>query len=281
MTGTAGFTGRYLLRHAKARNHEIVALKSDITDPQALERELCRIETCDAVVHLAAISHVAIGETLDYYRVNVIGTSNVLMACMKMRSPPKRVLVASSANIYGNTKNSPVSESTPPAPVNDYASSKLAMEFMAQTFRDKVDLILVRPFNYTGPGQATTFLIPKLVRHFRDREPVIKLGNLDVAREYNDVNWVCNTYLDFLESTTTGVFNVCSGVAHELKTVVETLQRLTGHSIRIDVDPLLVRRNEIKALYGDPQKMQTALGTKANIMQQSPLSQLLESMLNQ
>lgn len=279
LTGGLGFTGLHLQQAILARGHSLGLLQSDVTDQAALEEEL-RASRYDAVIHLAAISHVALGQALDYYRVNVLGTSRLLASLSQLEYKPRRVLIASSANVYGNAVTSPVSESTPPAPINDYAASKLAMEFLAQTRASEFGLIITRPFNYTGIGQSTDFLVPKLVEHFRRRAKTIRLGNLDVAREYNDVAMVCAAYLDLLETPSiSGTFNTCSGQAHALGDVIKMLQEITGHQIQIETDPALVRPFEIKSLCGNPEKVQQALAETGKTLRQTPLPRLLKTML--
>ena len=164
------------------------------------------------VVHLAAISFVGHGNADDFYRVNVVGTVNLLEALLKLEKKPTKVLIASSANVYGNCEISPISESQQPLPVNHYAMSKLAMELMARTYLSRLPIFFTRPFNYIGLGQAESFVIPKLISHFTKKAEVIELGNLNVEREFNDVRFVCDAYLRLLDVAKPGEsYNICSG----------------------------------------------------------------------
>jgi nucleoside-diphosphate-sugar epimerase len=123
LTGAAGFTGLVFKAWAQAQGHGIVALKADLTDKQATVLEVAAARP-DAVVHLAAISFVGHADESAIYGVNVVGTTNLLQALTYLTNPPKCVLLASSANIYGNCEVSPISETQVAAPVNHYAMSK-------------------------------------------------------------------------------------------------------------------------------------------------------------
>jgi len=275
VTGADGFTGRHFLEAARRAGYEVVAIRSNLTDGVAVAAEAQGIEA-DALVHLAAISFVGHQNDRAFYDVNLFGTLNLLDAIAKSARPWRRVLVASSANVYGNAPESPIAETQPPAPVNHYAMSKLAMELMAQSRYSQLPLVITRPFNYTGPGQASDFVIPKLVEHFRRRAPRVTLGNLHVQREYNDVRFVCDAYLRLLESAQPGTYNVCTGVTYDFNAVIAMLQEITGHRIDVEVDPALVRANEVHRLCGDPARLNAAVGPLSPWRLRETLAWMLE-----
>ena len=261
LTGADGFTGAHFSRMANADGHEILALRTDLRSKGDLAREIALLDFTH-VVHLAGISFVGHEDPRGFYDVNLIGTLNLLEALTASASLIKGVLLASSANVYGNCPNSPISEAEAPHPINHYAMSKYAMEIMASPFGEKLPLIFARPFNYTGPGQNGSFLIPKLVDHFKRKAPKVVLGNLDVEREFNDVRFVCQSYLTLLQSSCHGeTFNICSGRTYTLKAICELLESLTGHKTTLETNPDFVRQNELRNLCGNPCKLEQTIGS--------------------
>jgi GDP-6-deoxy-D-talose 4-dehydrogenase len=260
LTGASGFTGRHFTTLARQRGHAVIPLEQNLCDGIGLLTAQA-LPDFTHVLHLAAISFTAHTDFPALYDVNLFGTLNLLDALLAWGKTPVTIVLASSANVYGNAKVSPIDESVVPAPVNHYATSKLAMECMAKTYLDRLPIVITRPFNYVGPGQAEEFVIPKLVRHFHDKASVIELGNLDVEREFNDVRMVCEAYLALLEKGGVAeIYNICSGQPYCLREIIEHLSRLTGHAMDVQVNPAFVRANEIKRLCGDPRKLLTAVG---------------------
>lgn len=260
LTGAHGFTGQYFSKAAQNAGHEVMPLSADLTDPEALTLEVKTLRP-DTVVHLAAISFVGHASARAFYDVNVIGTTNLLDALCEIEKPPTSVLLASSANVYGNCDQAMISEDQAAAPVNHYAMSKLAMEHMARTYLPKLPLFFVRPFNYTGLGQAVSFVIPKMVTHFARRAAVLELGNLDVEREINDVEFVCEAYLRLLSEADPGdLYNVCSGQPVALREVLVLLAQLSDHELEIKTNPAFVRTNEVRRLCGNPEKLINRVG---------------------
>lgn len=276
LTGADGFTGRHFAAIAAHAGFRTLALQAKLEQADAIERELAGARV-DRVLHLAAISAVTHSNPIEFYEVNLFGTLHLLSALAALVNPPKKIVIASSANVYGNCPHSPISEKTAPAPVNHYAMSKLAMEHMVRRDLDALPIVIARPFNYTGVGHDERFIVPKLVRHFYEKLPVVELGNIDVEREFNDVRTVCQTYLGLLEHSAAGeTYNICSGKTHTLREVIETLAGLTGHTIDVRVNPDFVRDNEIKNLCGDPKKLQTCIGT----LERPSLEETLKWMLD-
>lgn len=260
VTGAHGFTGKHFVKAAHDYGHEVIALLADLKDRDAVKQQVLQAVP-EAVVHLGAISFVGHADPGAFYNVNVIGTLNLLDALAALAQPPRSILLASSANVYGNCEQSPITEEQSPAPVNHYAMSKLAMEYMARTYLDRLPLFFVRPFNYTGPGQAESFIIPKLVAHFARRAEIVELGNIDVEREFNDVRFVCAAYLQLLEKAVPGkVYNICSGKPVTLKSVLDLLGQITSHHPHVKVNPAFVRNNEIHRLCGSPAKLIGVVG---------------------
>lgn len=291
VTGGSGFTGRHLIAHLKQQGHRVVALASrpvgaDVHHHLSLDdsgaiTHLIKTEKPSQVFHLAALSFVGHPTPLDFYAVNVIGTQHLLEACCTLPVPP-RVLIASSANVYGANASGQVSEQVAPAPVNHYAASKLAMEHLARTYAGLLPLLLVRPFNYTGPGQAEHFLVPKIVAHFKRRMEEIELGNLDVSRDFSDVRDIVAAYSEMLadwsgSSKSGQVVNLGRGQATPLREILTTLEVLTQHSMKVSVNPAFVRSNEIALLCADTTRLQTWTGYRPRYSLQATLSDMLET----
>lgn len=272
ITGIDGFTGKHLQRKLKDAGMVVFGtsysepkgtncFKMDICDPDSITKVF---ESCepDFVIHLAAISFVGHADPAEFYRVNCVGTENLLAVISSQNKLPTKIIIASSANVYGNTGGTTrINEEIQPEPVNHYACSKLAMEKIATNYFEKLNIIITRPFNYAGPGQAEHFLVPKIVSHFTRSEAVIELGNLDVSRDYSSVYFVVNAYEALLKSSLKSeIFNLCSGTSISLLEIIEKTKVITGNNIEIRVNPSFVRDNEVKSIVGDNGKLLAAVG---------------------
>lgn len=292
ITGIHGFTGRYMVDELTKAGYEVYGLDStpvtgvlnpavigygriDLNDAAALQRVVAEIQP-DAVLHLAAIAYVGHGDANAFYQVNLLGARNLLEALAKLAKKPQCVLLVSSANIYGNSVCGMLDESLHPNPANDYALSKLAMEYMARLWMDRLPIVITRPFNYTGIGQSNSFLIPKIVEHFRSRAEVIELGNLEVSRDFSDVRAIAGAYRRLLEKRPAGeVVNVSSGVTHSLREVIALAEKITGHKIQVKVNPAFVRINEVHTLCGNNGRLLHLIGE----WETPPLEETLRWML--
>jgi nucleoside-diphosphate-sugar epimerase len=277
ITGAAGFTGRYLTSVLAGRGHEVHGVihhdkdkpvadaaslhVADLGDRGAMLEVVKKVRP-DHVVHLAAIAFVGHNDIEEMYRANVVGTRQLLDVLADLDSGPASVLLASSANVYGNVRGGLLDETMLPAPANDYAVSKVAAEYVGSLYAERLPIITVRPFNYSGRGQAENFLIPKIVAHARRRAPVIELGNLDVARDFSDVRTVVDAYARLLETPDAigGTFNICSGEAVTLSDILDLVAKLSGHRPEVRSNPALVRADEVKVLRGSAVRLESVIG---------------------
>ena len=262
ITGLQGFTGRHMANELENCGYEVWGIGSaNPAEPRTLSADLTDLASLSAaigiiqpqyVIHLAGVAFVGHGQPKAFYDINLVGTRNLLEALEPFATSLKCVLLASSANVYGNLQGGLLSESNPVNPANDYAVSKLAMEYMAKLWLPKIPVVIARPFNYTGVGQSDSFLIPKIVSHFVRKQSTIELGNMDVWREFNDVRDVVHAYRKLIEAAPVGqTVNVCSSNLVSLRDALALATELTGVSIEARVNPIFVRANEVLKLGGD------------------------------
>lgn len=293
ITGSNGFAARYVAEELRRHGHEVIGLAKpgngaaaggipiydvDLLDAKALNALLKEIRP-DRVVHLAAISFVAHGDATDIYGNNIVGTRNLLEGLAALPEFAGPALIVSSANVYGSKASGQIAESAPAVPANDYGLSKLACEHLARIYQDRVPSVVIRPFNYTGVGQSSLFLIPKMVDHILRGDEVLELGNLDVSRDFSDVRSfaeACRKLLD-CPLAVGEVVNFCSGKAYSLQQILEMLTELSGREITVRVNPEFVRANEVKLLWGDPAKLERLIGS----LELRPLKETLLWMLAQ
>jgi len=287
VTGSGGFTGRHLCAHLRDRGYQVVGLtdhatptgdeiRADLTDAAAMSQAV-RDAAPDCVVHLAAIAFPGHAQAADIYRVNLTGSLVLLQALADAQRGRDGILLPSSATVYADAGGSLLTEDSAVAPANHYAVSKLAMEHMARLFAPALPMIVVRPFNYTGPGQREPYLVPKIVRHFAERAPFIELGNVDVERDFLDVRTVVDAYRRLLETPQARgrTFNLCSQRGTTVRGMVQGLEAVTGHAMEIRVNPKFVRAGEPRRIVGSSQSLRDAIGELHTI----PLATTLRDML--
>lgn len=270
ITGIDGFTGVHLSRYLKSNGYDVYGTsfkhsgekvyKCDITLEENVINVL-KIVNPDFIVHLAGISFVADNDAVNVYKVNTIGSMNVLSAIEKLNLNPSKIILSSSATVYGNQGSEILDETLIPKPANHYFTSKYAIELLSENYFDKLNIIITRPFNYTGLGQDENFLIPKIVKHFKEKKVTIELGNLDVTREFNDISFVCEVYKKLLECDKGGeVVNIASNRGIKLLDVLDMMNEIAGYKIKVNINPEFVRKNEIKRLTGSTTKLFELIG---------------------
>lgn len=286
ITGACGFVGRHLARRLHAAGDEVVGtwwpkppadpeghdgvelIEADVEDAARVREIVARVRP-EAIVHLAALSHV--GESWQrpgsYYRVNVAGTENVVRAARSAR-----VLVASSAEVYGAVPEDeqPIAEDRPLDPGTPYGLTKAAAERLAfavayGTSGIAADVVVVRSFNLIGPGQAPRFALPSFASQLAairsgTTEPVLRVGNLSARRDFVHVTAAARAYELLLRRGEAGTaYNLASGEAQSIQRALDALIRISGVDARVETDPERFRHIDQPLLCGDPSRLQ-ALG---------------------
>jgi GDP-4-dehydro-6-deoxy-D-mannose reductase len=294
VTGIGGFVGRNLARHLLARGDRVSGTylderpdidglagadlyEADLMDAPALAR-VVRAADPEAIVNLAGLSHV--GESWkrmsDYFRVNVLGTENLLAA-----AAGRRVVVASSAEVYGAVppERQPIVEEEVVDPRTPYALTKAAAERLAFAR----GAVVARSFNLVGPGQAASFALPAFAAQLAaiargEQEPVLRVGNLSARRDFVHVDDGAAAYRALAESGRPGeVYNLASGEAPSIGEALERLMAISGVEARIETDPERMRPVDLPLLLGDNRRLR-ALGWEPRRTLDDALADLWETL---
>jgi GDP-4-dehydro-6-deoxy-D-mannose reductase len=282
ITGADGFAGRHLQSALEERDIAVIASSADVRDGAELARELKAVRP-DAIAHLAALTSVADAwdREREVWEVNALGTLNVVLAVAE-QAPEARLLVVSTAEVYGRISEDegPVGEERRVAPISPYGRAKAAAELACA--RDDLDIVVVRPFPHTGPGQSESFAIASFAAQIARIEagqapPSIRVGNLAVRRDYSDVRCVVDAYARLLvRRGEPHVVNVATGTAHSMASVLDRLLALATVEIAVEVDPSRLRRVDIPLLVGSSRRLAEATGWRPT----RSLDETLADMLN-
>lgn len=284
MTGSAGFVGGHLVPRLVAAGHEVTSSdrELDVTDAERVARRVAEIAP-DAIVHLAAQSSPRVSWAAPEvtYRVNFLGARSVLEAVRRAASRC-RVLLVGSSDAYGSAPpgSPPFRESQPLRPLSPYARSKAAADLLGAVYAERgVDVVRVRPFNHTGPGQSSDFVLSSFARQVAEiaggrREARIRVGNLDSVRDFLDVEDVVDAYVRLLDArVSAGAYNVARGEGQRIGALLEALIAAAGIQAAVEVDPQRVRPADYSV--GDASRLRGATGWKPRFEISRTLGRLL------
>lgn len=257
----------------------------DITEAKAVE-DLIKLTQPDVIYHLAAQSFVPQAEKQQRptYDVNTFGTLNFLEAIVKT-SKKSKFLYVSSSEVYGNPRpgSLPITELTELRPTSTYGVSKAAADLAVFSYvqRTGIDAIRVRPFPHFGPGQSDRFAISSFSKQIAQiklgkAKPVLKVGNLEVKRDYLDVSDIVRGYREAVLNGKTGeVYNLSSGESVPLSDLVNILIKKSGMEIAIEVDPSRVREVDAPDIYGSYQRAKKDFGWSPRVDREAALDTML------
>lgn len=271
ITGISGFVGSYLTKALLAKGYEVFGFCYPAGAPELdalgariisvplgerigdVARSVADIRP-DFVFHLAALSSVPEAEA-DFARVtkvNVVGTYEIVKACIDLNLPLRFVLVSSGEVHRGLEQHDSVvtvDERSVYAPQNNYGLSKVLAEEVLSRFRSSgVSFSVFRPFNHIGPGQSDRFVVSSFARQLAliklgRRDPEIRVGNLEAERDFLDVRDVIQAYLRGMMGPP-GVYVLGSGEVVRIRRVLDMLIGISGCSVRVEVDPARLRSTE-------------------------------------
>jgi GDP-4-dehydro-6-deoxy-D-mannose reductase len=278
--GADGFVGRHLVAHLAEAGDAVSeavgpratavpgAMPLDVRDAEAVTALLQRVRP-EAVYHLAAVAYGpdAGADLPRAIAITVTGTANVLAAAKLLSSPPT-VLVPGSAEVYGAPSTPMITEATCVRPVNLYGATKVAQEAVALAFHatSDVPVIATRSFNHIGPGQRDSFAIPSFARQlceiaFSDREPELRVGNLESVRDFTDVRDVVVAYRLLVAGGHAGrPINIATGRGVAIGDILERLIALSGLEVQVTRDPDRVRRTDPPRIVGDAKLLRDLTG---------------------
>lgn len=295
ITGLTGFAGTHLAQHLEKEGFEVFGTSwpekvererifwLDLRNGRKLSKILKRIEP-DWIFHLAALSHV--GESWKNVKktisTNFISTLNIFESAYNLSNPP-RILFVSSAEVYGHVekKNLPVKENRPPNPLNPYAFSKLLGEILSTLYNSfGIEIFVVRPFNYTGPGQSPKFVCSEFAYQISmiekgEKKPEIRVGNLSVRKDFTDVRDVVKAFKIVIEKGEWGSpYNICSGRSYSIEEILQILLKFSKKKIEIIKDEKRFRKIDVHDIYGDYSKLEK-LGWKPVILIEKTLQDII------
>jgi GDP-4-dehydro-6-deoxy-D-mannose reductase len=278
VTGGSGFVGQHLLAELGDGAVAPTREELDLLDGDAVRRALADARP-ECVFHLAAHASVARSweDPANVLRDNLAMTVNVLEA-LRQEAPDAVTVVMSSGEIYGPPERLPVTESDPLRPQNPYAVSKAACDLLAGQYADAHGLrvVRVRAFNQAGPGQSDEYVVGTIARQVARAEAggegdaVIRTGNPDSARDFTDVRDTVRAYVA-ASDLPAGAYNVCSGRATRVSTLVQLAARAARVEVRHEVDAERIRPHDVPEVRGSAERLAEASGWRAEI----PLEQTI------
>lgn len=299
--GAAGFVGGYLIRELKAAGWEVHATCL----PNEEIKEDCPVHTLDIlkkedispllddikpdiVYHLAAQSSVSVSWKRPQLtaEINVVGSINVLEAVRDAEKKDIRLILIGSGEEYGYIREGacPLSESEPLNPGNIYAATKACQDMLGKIYTRayKMDIIMVRAFNHSGPAQSNIFVISDFCRQIAEiekgmKEPVISVGNLSAKRDFTDVRDVVRAYRLLGEKGVSGnVYNVGRGKAVEIQYILDTALSYANRSIEVKRDPARMRASDIPLIEPDVSHIHEDTGWSAEITMEQTIKDTLD-----
>lgn len=278
ITGASGFIGQVVLKEM-LKNEDIDFFAIDtrkipnisieklelvsLLDKEKLMEIIKRYKP-NIIIHLAAIALVTHDNVGEIYNVNVQGTENLLEVTQEYCDKGTRVILASTAGVYGNQNVDKYREDLSYNPANHYSYSKMITEYISKQYKEDLDIVTIRPFNIIGVGQSEKFLVPKLVEHFADKKEKLSVGNISSFRDYVDVEYCAEVIMELIsrKKLDFDILNICSGIPTNGEMIIQLLQEITDFKPEIEISSDFVRKNEVWRMIGDTTRLWEFMNNK-------------------
>lgn len=296
ITGASGFVGGYLAEHLlKLGDYDIYGtylsekskeespvrekihfIQADLQNKEQTERLIEEVKP-EFVYHLAAMASVrtSFSDPIGTFHANIDAQLHLFEALRKYELLNTRILIVGSAEEYGyvTPEDIPVDENTPLRPANPYSVSKIAQDFLGMQYfiSYKMPIIRIRPFNHVGPRQSTGFVLSDFAKQVAEiekgkMEPHIKVGNMEVKRDFTDVRDMVKVYPLVLEKGNPGeVYNAGSGTSHQIQEIMDLLISSAHIAITLESDLTKFRPSDVPEIVADNTKITTLTGWKPEI----------------
>lgn len=305
ITGATGFVGShlidFLLCEKGVRVFGAKRRRSDTSQTRTADRvEWVEMDITDAhnvlsaiksvrpthIFHLAAQSFVPTSwrAPQETFTTNAIGTINIMEA-VRVLELDTRIQIAGTSEEYGGVRPEelPIAEGNPLRPLSPYAVSKVAADLSAQQYHRSygLNVVVTRAFNHTGPRRGDVFAESNFAKQIAmiekgQQEPVIRVGNLDAARDYSDVRDIVRAYWLALEKGQPGeVYNIASGESVRIGDLLDCLLSFAKvKGIKVERDAARMRPSDVPFLKGDSTKFRQLTGWKPEIPFENTLNDL-------
>ncbi len=308
ITGISGFAGSFLVEYLASQNKgkisgtyleeaslsnienvktKVNLFKLNLTDEKKVF-DIVKETKPDLIFHLAALTSpkASFDNPFETIRNNVKAQINLLEVIRKLKLFNTRILVISSAEVYGivGKKDLPIDEDTKLMPASPYAVSKITQDFLAlQYFLSyNIKIIRVRPFNHIGPRQMPYFVVSAFAKKIAEIEKgktdnTLSVGNLDSKRDFTDVRDMVKAYFLAIEKGGDGeVYNIGSGKSYMISEILDKMLSLSKTKIKVRVDESLLRPSDNPDLLCDSSKFTNLTGWKPEI----PIDKTLKDTLD-
>jgi len=277
--------GRSIAKIGSLR-YAITLYEVDLTEAPEVAKVIKEIKP-DLIFHLAA--QAAVGRSWEdpqgTLTNNIIGQLNVLQAVIAADIDP-RILILGSKDEYGMLypEELPIKEENPLRPTNPYGVSKVAQDMMGYQYflSHGLGCVRVRPFNHLGSRQSEEFVVPSFAKQVAEaeaglREPVLRVGNIEVKRDFTDVrDMVRGYYLALLKGEPGEVYNIGSGTMTPLRSVLDFFLNHSKVALFVEQDPSRLRPGEVMESVCDYSKFRAKTGWQPEIPLEQTLDEVLE-----